>query len=475
MNMLQDCPAQVQPKSSSTRQPPVVVDTEEASNILMTLANQQTSLSSCLVKLKEQQQTIGMDEKGNETLNGHLIETKEQQLKSHTNHSSISAYYKDQTRTDPIMLLAAAAAAIDSSNVHERPRKYHGRSYKRREIVIQRRSTDEGLRRPPSHNRHGDDNDDDEDDEDDNDDGDNDHDDDDDRNDYTYTPNGNDAHTNHRNSNSNGNAVDQQRRDPTYALQYLSMKQNPKIKRNAMHAYITYMIYTDLANDSTGIYKKPNTLSLHNTSPPEERNQHTNNKRSSEELDSTPMLPLHVTSSASSPSPSSLNDHLPNHKAQYAHHLSTIDTSTASSSSPFVLPPSPPPTSTPHLNQSPHHHILQQHHHLPHTPLQYQSQYQKQRHQTPTQPPPHSLQHHLPPKQPQAPLLLPPSTSSSNSSSSSSPLHRPLTAFLWESSSTPNPNSSNPPGQNMLPSLSSRSSMILPPLAPPPSSRQRLL
>jgi hypothetical protein len=50
-----------------------VVDTEEASNILMTLANQQTSLSSCLVKLKQQQQTNGMDDKGNETLNGHLI------------------------------------------------------------------------------------------------------------------------------------------------------------------------------------------------------------------------------------------------------------------------------------------------------------------------------------------------------------------------------------------------------------------
>ncbi|ORX47496.1 hypothetical protein DM01DRAFT_1410244 [Hesseltinella vesiculosa] len=32
-----------------------------------------------------------------------------------------------------------------------------------------------------------------------------------------------------------------------FSYQYHSMKQNPKIKRNAMHAYITYMIYTDLA------------------------------------------------------------------------------------------------------------------------------------------------------------------------------------------------------------------------------------
>lgn len=28
------------------------------------------------------------------------------------------------------------------------------------------------------------------------------------------------------------------------------MKQNPKIKRNAMHAYITYMIYADLSHKS---------------------------------------------------------------------------------------------------------------------------------------------------------------------------------------------------------------------------------
>jgi hypothetical protein len=27
------------------------------------------------------------------------------------------------------------------------------------------------------------------------------------------------------------------------------MKQNPKIKRNAMHAYITYMIYADLSHN----------------------------------------------------------------------------------------------------------------------------------------------------------------------------------------------------------------------------------
>ncbi|KAI8382963.1 hypothetical protein BD560DRAFT_385645 [Blakeslea trispora] len=34
-----------------------------------------------------------------------------------------------------------------------------------------------------------------------------------------------------------------------FSWQYLSMKQNPHIKRNAMHAYITYMIYTDMAHE----------------------------------------------------------------------------------------------------------------------------------------------------------------------------------------------------------------------------------
>ncbi|KAI8388698.1 uncharacterized protein BYT42DRAFT_543949 [Radiomyces spectabilis] len=39
----------------------------------------------------------------------------------------------------------------------------------------------------------------------------------------------------------------------TFSWQYLSMKQNPKIKRNAMHAYITYMIYTDMAQERSRV------------------------------------------------------------------------------------------------------------------------------------------------------------------------------------------------------------------------------
>ncbi|KAI8577988.1 hypothetical protein K450DRAFT_249387 [Umbelopsis ramanniana AG] len=38
-------------------------------------------------------------------------------------------------------------------------------------------------------------------------------------------------------------------RSNVFSHQYLSMKQNPKIKRNAMHAYITYMIYADSSHN----------------------------------------------------------------------------------------------------------------------------------------------------------------------------------------------------------------------------------
>ena len=34
-------------------------------------------------------------------------------------------------------------------------------------------------------------------------------------------------------------------------------KQNPHIKRNAMHAYITYMIYTDMAHEQQQVETEP--------------------------------------------------------------------------------------------------------------------------------------------------------------------------------------------------------------------------
>jgi hypothetical protein len=44
-------------------------------------------------------------------------------------------------------------------------------------------------------------------------------------------------------------------RSNVFSHQYLSMKQNPKIKRNAMHAYITYMIYADSSHNGNQVSK----------------------------------------------------------------------------------------------------------------------------------------------------------------------------------------------------------------------------
>ncbi|KAF7721998.1 hypothetical protein EC973_003781 [Apophysomyces ossiformis] len=59
-----------------------------------------------------------------------------------------------------------------------------------------------------------------------------------------------------------------------FSLQYMSMRQNPKIKRNAMHAYITYMIYSDMANKRSAhhvsyneFYKKQKTKNRLISSP----------------------------------------------------------------------------------------------------------------------------------------------------------------------------------------------------------------
>ncbi|KAF1804669.1 hypothetical protein FB192DRAFT_1358860 [Mucor lusitanicus] len=46
----------------------------------------------------------------------------------------------------------------------------------------------------------------------------------------------------------------------SFSKQYHSMKQNPKIKQNALHTYITYMIYNDLAHGGANQNGKPNAM-----------------------------------------------------------------------------------------------------------------------------------------------------------------------------------------------------------------------
>ncbi|KAG0177426.1 hypothetical protein DFQ29_004841 [Apophysomyces sp. BC1021] len=148
-------------------------------------------------------------------------------------------------QSDPIMLLAAAAAAIDGDDI-----KYNGRAYERREIVLERRSDEstyghrEGRvqkrkslvdnERSSSRHRH-----------------------------HAILSEGRLQRQEHeldtwqqhtpmegrRRSSSSAQCGVRSETTNAFSWQYLSMKQNPRIKRNAMHAYITYMIYTDMAHE----------------------------------------------------------------------------------------------------------------------------------------------------------------------------------------------------------------------------------
>ncbi|ORE01561.1 hypothetical protein BCV72DRAFT_70707 [Rhizopus microsporus var. microsporus] len=238
--MLQEYPTQVQPRSSSTRDTQDQdVDSSnkldaEAGRILIDLANQDTSLRNLNDK-STSKGDVGTSIKAN-----HILQ---------------------RLQPDPIMLLAAAAAVIDDEG------KYKGRSYERREIKLQTRrhsklsknttnnvniytclgmsttkrkslttTTESYLYRRTSERRY--------------------------RNQRpsltsqpssdtwmptrTITPEDEDEEMPLKGESQH-----------TFSWQYLSMKQNPRIKRNAMHAYITYMIYTDMANEQRTVSPFP--------------------------------------------------------------------------------------------------------------------------------------------------------------------------------------------------------------------------
>ncbi|KAG0738087.1 hypothetical protein G6F57_012397 [Rhizopus arrhizus] len=192
--MLQEYPTQVQPRSSSTRDTQEEdVDSSnkvdaEASRILIDLANQDTSLHNFV---------------GSESLK----------------YKGDVGINHQRLQPDPIMLLAAAAAVIDDDEG-----RYNGRPYKRREIKLQsrrhsvtkRKSSIDLYRRHPNQRQPSTD---------------------------TWMP----ART--ITPEDEEMELKEDESQHTFSWQYLSMKQNPRIKRNAMHAYITYMIYTDMANE----------------------------------------------------------------------------------------------------------------------------------------------------------------------------------------------------------------------------------
>ncbi|RCI03089.1 hypothetical protein CU098_005776 [Rhizopus stolonifer] len=216
--MLQEYPTQIQPRSSSTRKTQDVVEQQvvespsntidaEASRILIDLANQDTtSLNSFSLPIKTE-------------ANLHNLE-------------------QERFQPDPIMLLAAAAAVIDDEG------NYKGRLYERREIKLHGRQA--SLKRKS----------------------------------FTYGSNGSSSSSSSSNSSANSNndirtnnvihRRHSERRHRYHQRASVSEKatpenikgkQNPRIKRNAMHAYITYMIYTDMAHEQQ---RRPDSKALYN-------------------------------------------------------------------------------------------------------------------------------------------------------------------------------------------------------------------
>ncbi|KAI8997178.1 hypothetical protein BDB01DRAFT_770135 [Pilobolus umbonatus] len=236
--MLQEYPTQIQPRSSSTRdnQESPLEDgissnksDAEASRILIDLANQDISNNLMMI-----------DNKFKRRASTHGVRKASLPIKTDTNFH----LQKERIQPDPIMLLAAAAAVIDEG-------KYKGRLYERREIRLQNRNTaakrkslpyvsndDSDSRSSTSLSRR--------------------------HSDKRYPYKRSSISTQRESSDTwipsvlSNKTLDEEyikrnesQSETTHAFswQYLSMKQNPRIKRNAMHAYIAYMIYTDIAHE----------------------------------------------------------------------------------------------------------------------------------------------------------------------------------------------------------------------------------
>lgn len=263
----QEYPTQIQPRSSSTRETQDVIELQqdssnkvdaEASRILIDLANQDTSSSSLEYFKGSSNNLMMIDNKFN---NNKRRASSKVSLPIKTDANI--HLQQERSQPDPIMLLAAAAAVIDDEG------KYKKRSYERREIRLHGRQASATKRKSFTYgsNYNNDDNT--------------------SSNTMLHRRHSERRHRYHYNqsrpsvsmatdtwsstiyqSNKEEEEVvvkdirgNESRQEQTenggstqhaFSWQYLSMKQNPRIKRNAMHAYITYMIYTDMAHERQG-------------------------------------------------------------------------------------------------------------------------------------------------------------------------------------------------------------------------------
>ncbi|CAO3622993.1 unnamed protein product [Mucor fragilis] len=185
----------------------------EASCILIALANHEPLVSRSNKSVESNGETSGPKQ---DKINHQNVSSKQaSQGVTQTNDK------KSQQKNDPIMLLMAAAEVVNRQSQSDEKRKRHSypsRYYHRRsdEWTPQHKRMRTSPPTSPA---------------------------------PTYKPDTwrkNSSRSLSKSDHTSSTKVAQA--NNSFSRQYHSMKQNPKIKQNALHTYITYMIYNDLAH-----------------------------------------------------------------------------------------------------------------------------------------------------------------------------------------------------------------------------------
>ncbi|KAK4519864.1 uncharacterized protein ATC70_010108 [Mucor velutinosus] len=234
----QDFYPKVQPRSSAERDNSILLhsalkaaSTDMAHKLLdyASLDKTDCEASCILIALANHEPLLSRSNKTNES-NGETSEPKQpdQDKMNQENLSSKQASQdvtqtndkKSQQKNDPIMLLMAAAEVVNRQSHSDEKRKRY--SYPSR---YYHRTSDEWTPQhkrmctsPPTSPA------------------------------PTYKPDTWRKNSSRFHSKSDHKSSTKVAANNSFSRQYHSMKQNPKIKQNALHTYITYMIYNDLAH-----------------------------------------------------------------------------------------------------------------------------------------------------------------------------------------------------------------------------------
>ncbi|GAN07095.1 hypothetical protein MAM1_0148c06586 [Mucor ambiguus] len=188
----------------------------EASCILIALANHEPFISRSNKTSESNGETTKAKQPDQDEMDQESLSNKQaSQGVTQTNDK------KSQQKNDPIMLLMAAAEVVDRQSDSDEKKKrysYPSRYYHRKsdEWTPQHKRMRTSPPTSPAPSYKPD----------------------------TWRKNSSRSHS--KSDNKSSTKVAQA--NNSFSRQYHSMKQNPKIKQNALHTYITYMIYNDLAH-----------------------------------------------------------------------------------------------------------------------------------------------------------------------------------------------------------------------------------